>query len=577
MDRSERARPSKETPGEREASANFIRDIIVQDIQSNKNRGRVATRFPPEPNGYLHIGHAKAFCLNFGMAEEFNGTCNLRLDDTNPSKEEVEYVESIKQDIRWMGFDWEDRLYYASDYFDKLYEYAVQLIKAGKAYVCCLPPDKVSEYRGVFGRPGTDSPYRNRPIEENLRLFEAMRRGELAEGSHVLRAKIDMASPNMNMRDPTVYRILKVPHHRTGDKWCIYPMYDFAHCLSDSIEGITHSLCSIEFEDHRPLYDWFLDQLEVPCHPQQIEFARLNLSYTVLSKRYLQQLIDEGFVTGWYDPRMPTLSGMRRRGYTPDAIKTFMERIGIAKKEGVVDVSLLEYILREQLNLTSPRVMAVLDPIKIVIDNYPEGQSEEFDAPYHPDDPSMGSRKVPFSRVIYIERDDFREQPPKKWFRLAPGREIRLRYACLIKFVNAVKDAKTGEIVEIHCTWDPESRGGNAPDGRKVQGTSHWVSAAHAISAEVRLYDRLFNKPHPMSLKDGSKFTDHINPESLKTMTNCKLEPSLKGAPKGARYQFERLGYFCVDSLDSTEQHLVFNRTISLRDSWEKIEKAIKT
>ncbi|MFH1132646.1 MAG: glutamine--tRNA ligase/YqeY domain fusion protein, partial [Pseudomonadota bacterium] len=532
---------------------NFIKEIVAQDIENKKNDGRVATRFPPEPNGYLHIGHAKSICMNFGIASEFKGTCNLRFDDTDPTKEDVEYVESIKSDVRWLGFDWEDRQYFASDYFEKLYDYAVQLIKAGKAFVCSLSDKEMTEYRGDFYRKGKESPYRTRSIEENLDLFKRMRAGEFKDGEHVLRAKIDMASPNMNMRDPIIYRIRHTPHHKTGNKWCIYPMYDFTHCISDSIEKITHSICTLEFEDNRPLYDWVLNELDVECHPQQIEFARLNLSYTILSKRNLLALIKNGFVSGWNDPRMPTLIGIRRRGYTPEAIRNFCERIGVSKREGVVDVSLLEHAVREHLNVICPRVMAVLHPLRVVIDNFPEDQVEEFDAPYHPDNPSMGSRKVPFSRVIYIERDDFREDAPKKWFRLAPGREIRLRYACLIKCVDVIKDEKTGEVTELHCTWDPESRGGTSPNGRKVKGTSHWVSAAHSIPAEVRLYDRLFSVPNPLDEKDGD-YKKHINPNSLEILTSCRLEPSLASAPPGSRYQFERLGYFCVDPVDSTKE-----------------------
>jgi glutaminyl-tRNA synthetase len=563
-------------PAEREPerATNFVRDIVVNDVAANKNSGRVATRFPPEPNGYLHIGHAKSICLNFGLAAEFGGTCNLRFDDTNPVKEDVEYVESIQQDIRWLGFDWEDRLYYASDYFQQLYDFAVQLIKTGKAYVCSLSPEQTREYRGAFGRPGKDSPYRTRSVEENLDLFERMRAGEFEEGVHVLRAKIDMASPNMNMRDPPIFRIRKAEHHRTGDRWCIYPMYDFAHCLSDSIEGITHSICTLEFEDNRPLYDWFLDQLQTKNHPQQIEFAPLNLSFTVLSKRNLKKLVDSEHVSGWNDPRLPTLSGLRRRGYPPEVLKDFCERIGVSKKGGVVDLALLEYILREHLNALCPRVMAVLNPLRLVIDNYPEGQSDRFEIPNHPEDPGRGTRQVPFSRVVYIERDDFREDPPKKWFRLAPGKEVRLRHACLVRFERAVKDEERGEIKEIHCTWNPDSRGGNAPDGRKVPGTLHWVSAEHAFDARVRLYDRLFNVEDPLDERYGDDFTPILNPSSLTVLDGCKLEPGLADAPAGARYQFERLGYFCVDPVDSAATRPVFNRIIALRDSWAKIEKA---
>jgi glutaminyl-tRNA synthetase len=552
--------------------SHFIRDIIAQDVKRGKNDGRVHTRFPPEPNGYLHIGHAKSICLNFGIAAEFGGLCNLRFDDTNPSKEEVAYVESIKEDVHWLGFDWGDRLFYASDYFEQLYQYAVQLIKAGKAYVDSLSPEEIREYRGTLTEPGKESPYRNRSVEENLDLFARMRAGEFEDGTHVLRAKIDMTSGNVNMRDPVMYRILRVPHHRTGDTWCIYPMYDFTHCLSDSIEGITHSLCTLEFEDHRPLYDWFLDALGV-YHPQQIEFARLNLSYTVLSKRKLLTLVEQGHVTGWDDPRMPTISGMRRRGYTPEAIRNFCERIGVAKRDSIVDIALLEHCLREDLNKRAPRVMAVLRPLRVIIVNYPEGQVEELEAINNPEDPSMGTRKVPFSRVLYIEREDFREDPPKKFYRLAPGREVRLRYAYFITCVGVVKDEQTGEVIELHCTYDPATRGGDAPDGRKVKSTLHWVSAAHALKAEVRLYDHLFITANPSDEKDAP-FTSHLNPNSLETLTSCRVEPSLAHAAPGSRYQFERLGYFCVDTVDSSEDALVFNRTVTLRDTWAKIEKA---
>ena len=551
-------------------STDFIRNIIEEDLKANKNEGRVTTRFPPEPNGYLHIGHAKSICLNFGIAAQYGGSCNLRFDDTDPSGEDVEYVESIKSDVRWLGFDWDDRLFHASDYFDQLYQYAVQLIKDGKAYVCSLSAEEIREYRGTLTKPGKDSPYRNRSVEENLDLFERMRAGEFEEGAHVLRAKIDMASSNINMRDPTFYRIKKVPHYRKGNKWCIYPMYDFTHCLSDSIEGITHSICTLEFENNRPLYDWVLDELNVDCHPQQIEFARLNLSYTVLSKRRLVELVDKGYVTGWDDPRMPTLAGMRRRGYTPEAIRNFCERIGVAKRDSIVDMAMLDHCVREDLDQRAPRVMAVLRPLRVVIDNYPEDQVEELDAPYHPQDPSMGSRKVPFSRVLYIEREDFLEDPPKTFFRLAPGREVRLRYAYYIKCVRVVKDEQTGEVVEVHCTYDPETRGGWAPDGRKVKGTLHWVSAAHSLPAEVRLYDRLFQVANPSGEKDGD-FTRYLNPNSLETLTSSRVEPSLAGVAPGSRHQFERLGYFCVDPVDSSDGALVFNRTITLRDSWAKI------
>jgi len=557
------------------APSNFIRDIIEKDIKNNKNDGRVHTRFPPEPNGYLHIGHAKSLCLNFGFAAEYGGLCNLRFDDTNPSKEEAEYVESIMEDVRWLGFDWSDRLYYASDYYEQLYNYAVQLIEAGDAYVCSLSPDEIREYRGTLTRPGKDSPYRTRSIEENLDMFMRMKAGEFKDGSHVLRAKIDMASPNLNMRDPVIYRILRATHHRTGDKWCIYPMYDFAHCLSDSIEGITHSICTLEFEDHRPLYDWFLDKLGV-FHPQQIEFARLNLTYTVISKRKLLGLVKLGYATGWDDPRMPTLAGMRRRGYMPGAIRDFCERIGVAKRESYVDIALLEHCLREELNKRAPRVMAVLRPLRVVIDNYPEDKVEELDAENNPEDPSMGMRKIPFSRVLYIEEDDFREDPPKKFFRLSPGREIRLKHAYYIKCTEVVKDEKSGEVVELHCTYDPETRGGWSKDGRMVKGTSHWVSAAHSLEAEVRLYNYLFTKEKPEEEENGGDFKTCLNPDSLETLTSCRVEPSLAGAEPGSFYQFLRKGYFCVDSVDSSNKALVFNRTATLRDTWAKIEKAQK-
>ena len=555
----------------------FIRTIITEDIKNNKNDGRVHTRFPPEPNGYLHIGHAKSICLNFGVASEFEGgLCNMRFDDTNPEKEEEEYVESIKEDVGWLGFDWDDRLYYASDYFEQLYQYAMQLIKTGKAYVCDLSTEEIREYRGTLTKPGKDSPYRTRSVGENLDLFERMRAGEFETGVRVLRAKIDMAHPNVVMRDPVIYRILHQSHHRTGGKWCIYPMYDFTHCLSDSIEGITHSLCTLEFENNRPLYDWVLDELDVDCHPQQIEFARLNLSYTVLSKRKLLELVEQGHVTGWNDPRMPTISGLRRRGYTPKSIRNFCDRIGVAKSNSIVDIALLEYCLREDLNKRSPRVMAVLNPLRVVIDNYPEDRVEELDAENNPEDAGMGSRKIPFSRVIYIEQEDFREDPPKKFFRLSPGSEVRLKHAYYIKCVRVVKDEKTGKVVELHCTYDPESRGGWTPDGRKVMGTLHWVSAAHALEAEVRLYGRLFVKANPVDEKDGADFKTYLNPNSLETLTSCRVEPGLAGAAPGSRYQFLRKGYFCVDP-DSTEGALVFNQTVSLRDTWAKIEKAGKS
>jgi len=555
------------------APSDFIRTIINEDLKTNKYQGRVHTRFPPEPNGYLHIGHAKSICLNFGIAAEYGGLCNLRFDDTNPTKEEEEYVESIEEDVRWLGFDWEDRLFYASDYFDQMYDYAVQLIKAGKAYVDDLSADVVREYRGTFIDPGKESPHRSRSVEENLDLFERMRAGEFENGSRVLRAKIDMASPNLNLRDPAMYRILHAEHHRTGSRWCIYPMYDWAHGLEDSIEGITHSICTLEFEAHRPLYDWFLDELGV-YHPQQIEFARLNLTYTVMSKRKLLQLVEQGHVSGWDDPRLPTVSGLRRRGYTPESIRNFCERIGVAKTDSTIDIALLEHCIREDLNKRAPRVMAVLRPLRVVIDNYPEDQTEEVDAVNNPEDPDMGTRKVPFSRVLYIERDDFREDPPPKFFRLAPGREVRLRYAYFITCVGVVKDEHTGEVVELHCTYDPASRGGNSPDGRKVKGTIHWVSAAHALEVEVRLYDRLFTAEDPGEVRDGAGFESVLNPDSQEIVTGY-IEPSLAGAAPGSRYQFERLGYFCVDSKDSSAERMVFNRTVTLRDSWAKIEKKL--
>ncbi len=553
--------------GNSAAGADFIHEIIEADLKANKNGGRVATRFPPEPNGYLHIGHAKSICLNFGIAEEYGGRCNLRFDDTNPCKEEVEFVESIKEDVRWLGFDWGDRLYFASDYFDRLYDCAVQLIRKGKAYVDSLSADEIREYRGTLTEPGRNSPYRDRSVQENLELFERMRAGEFADGAHVLRAKIDMASPNLNMRDPVLYRIRHVAHHRTGDRWCIYPMYDFTHALSDSFERITHSLCTLEFEDHRPLYDWVLDTLEVECHPQQIEFARLNLSYTVLSKRKLLELVEGGYVSGWDDPRMPTISGLRRRGYTPEAIRDFCARIGVAKKENVVDVALLEHTLREDLNRRAPRVMAVLRPIRLVIENYPEGRVEYLEAVNNPEDPSAGTRRVPFSRELCIERDDFLEDPPARYYRLAPGREVRLRYAYVIRCVGVVKDPHSGEILELRCTYDPDSLHRSPPGGR-VKATLHWVSAPHAIEIEARLYDRLFLRENPGG--DGGDFKADLNPKSLEVLNGCRAEPSLSGAAVGSRYQFERLGYFCVDR-DSAGGRLVFNRTVALRDAWAKI------
>jgi len=557
-------------------SSDFIREIINEHNRTGRFGGRVHTRFPPEPNGYLHIGHAKAIGLNFGIAEEYGGLCNLRFDDTNPSKEETEYVESIMEDIRWLGYDWEDRLYYASDYFDRLYEYAVQLIKMDKAYVCDLSADEMREYRGTLTEPGKNSPYRGRSVGENLDLFERMRAGEFDEGSRTLRAKIDMASPNIVMRDPVIYRILKASHHRTGDKWVIYPMYDFTHCISDSIEGITHSICTLEFENNRPLYDWFLDELGL-YHPQQIEFARLNLTYMVMSKRRLLRLVKEGYVSGWDDPRMPTLSGLRRRGYTREAIHNLLDMAGVAKANSVVDVAMLEHCLRDDLNERCERRMAVLEPLRVIIDNYPEDQVEYMEAINHPQKPEMGSRQVPFSRELYIEREDFREDPPRKFFRLAPGREVRLRYAYFITCTDVVKDEDSGEVIELHCTYDPETQGGTAPDGRKVKGTLHWVSASRAVRAEVRLYERLFAKENPYDVdEEGADFTSNLNPSSLEVLTDCYLEPGLTGAEPGSRFQFERKGYFCVDPVDSMPEALVFNQTISLRDSWAKIERAQK-
>jgi len=562
------------TTNANEKPTDFIRAIIKEDLRTGKFGGRVHTRFPPEPNGYLHIGHAKSIVLNFGIAEEFGGLCNLRFDDTNPTKEEVEYVESIKNDVRWLGFDWGEREFYASDYFGQLYEFAVKLIKKGLAYVDDLSAEEIKAYRGTLTEPGKESPYRNRSVEENLDLFERMRKGEFPDGSRVLRAKIDMASGNLNMRDPVLYRILHEPHHRTGDEWCIYPMYDFAHGQCDSIEGITHSICTLEFQDHRPLYDWFLDNLEI-YHPQQIEFARLNLTYTILSKRKLLRLVQEGHVDGWDDPRMPTLSGMRRRGYTPEAIRQFAERIGVAKNDSVVDIALLEYTLRQDLNKRAPRVMGVLNPLKVVIENYPDDLVEEITAINNPEDASMGTRQVPFSKVLYIEREDFRVDPPRKFFRLAPGREVRLRYAYFITCTDYLTDPETGEVTELRCTYDPATRGGDAPDGRKVRGTLHWVSAAHALKAQVRLYDRLFNKPYPEDVEDGQDFLVNLNPNSLKILEGCFVEPGLAKAQPGDIFQFERQGYFCVDPTSSEEQ-LVFNRTVALRDSWAKIEKSLK-
>lgn len=556
--------------------SDFIRERIIEDLKMNKNNGRVLTRFPPEPNGYLHIGHAKSIVLNFGIAAEFKGKCNLRLDDTNPEKEDTEYVESIKEDVKWLGFDWGEREFYASDYYEKLYHYAVQLINVGKAYICSLKADEIREYRGTLTKPGKESPYRNRSIDENLDLFERMRAGEFEQGIHVLRAKIDMASPNLVMRDPVIYRILREEHYRMGSKWCIYPMYDFAHCLSDSIEGITHSICTLEFEINRELYDWVLDQVNVECHPQQIEFARLNLNYTVLSKRKLLELVEEGCVSGWDDPRMPTLSGLRRRGFTPESIRDFCQRIGVAKANSVVDIALLEHCVREDLNKRAPRVMAVLDPLRVIIDNYPENQIEEFDGENNPEDPGAGFRKIPFSREIYIEQDDFNENPPKQFFRLAPGREVRLKYAYYITCVRVVKDEKTGKIIELHCSYDPETRGGGSLDGRTVKGTLHWVSIAHSIHAEVRLYDRLFTKEDPTDDEKGTDFKAFFNPKSLITLTECRVEQSLANVKPGDRFQFLRKGYFCVDPVDSSPDRLIFNRTVALRDTWEKIQKSGK-
>jgi glutaminyl-tRNA synthetase len=565
------AETEKNTTSDSTPATDFIRQEVQEDLRTNRFDGRVHTRFPPEPNGYLHIGHAKAICIDFGVAEDFDGLCNLRFDDTNPARESIEYVESQKKDIRWLGFDWEDREFYASDYFEQLYEYAVKLIKKGKAYVCDLSSDEIREYRGTLTEPGVNSPDRSRSVEENLDLFERMRAGEFSDGERTLRAKIDMASPNLNMRDPVMYRIRRAAHYRQGDKWCIYPMYDFTHGQNDSIEGITHSLCSLEYEDHRPLYDWYLDELEI-YHPQQIEFARLNLSYTILSKRWLVQLAESGYVNGWDDPRMPTLSGFRRRGYTPEAIRDFCDRIGVAKSDNLVDIALLEYCLRQDLNIRAPRVMAVLRPLKVVIDNYPEGEVEELEAENNPEDESMGHRKMPFSREIYIEREDFMEDPPRKYFRLAPGREVRLKHAYYITCVDVVKDEQTGEITELHCTYDPETRGGWSEDGRRVRGTLHWVSAPHALEAEVRLFDHLFTEPNPNALTDDD-FKANLNPNSLEVLQSCQVESSLDGAAQGTQYQFLRTGYFCVDP-DSSDEKLVFNRTVTLRDTWAKIQRA---
>ena len=564
-------RESAESPETDSTPVDFIRKFVTEDTASGRFKGRVHTRFPPEPNGYLHIGHAKAISIDFGIAEDFGGLCNLRFDDTNPIKEDTEYVDAIQEDVRWLGFDWGDRLFYASDYFEQLYDYAVQLVKTGKAYVCDLSEEETREYRGTLTKPGENSPYRDRSVEENLDLFERMRAGEFEDGARVLRAKIDMASPNINMRDPVMYRIRHVAHQRTGDKWCLYPMYDWAHGLGDSIEGVTHSLCDLAYEDHRPLYDWFLDQLGV-YHPRQLEFARLNITYTILSKRKLIKLVQQDFVRGWDDPRMPTLSGMRRRGYTPEAILDFCNRIGVAKSNSVVDIAQLEHCVRDDLNKRVARVMAVLRPLRVVIDNYPEDQVEEFDADNNPEDASMGTRKVPFSRTIYIERDDFREDPPKKWFRLAPGREVRLKHTYYITCQEVIKDGTTGEVNELRCRYDPESRGGSTPDGRRVRGTLHWVSAAHSLDAEVRMYDHLFTEPSPENADGDEDFTANINPDSLEILTSCKVEPSLARSTPGSRHQFLRLGYFCTDP-DSASGRLVFNRTATLRDTWAKIEK----
>ncbi len=560
------------TQTESPVSTDFIRNTVAEDNQSNKFGGRVVTRFPPEPNGYLHIGHAKSICLNFGLAAENGGQCNLRFDDTNPTKEEVEFVESIQEDVRWLGWDWGDNMFFASDYFGQLCDFAVDLIQKGRAYVDDLSGDEIREYRGTLTQPGRESPHRDRSVGQNLDLFARMRAGEFAEGSHVLRAKIDMASPNLNMRDPVMYRILKATHHRTGDDWCIYPMYDFTHGQSDSIEGVTHSICTLEFEAHRPLYDWFLDELEI-YHPQQIEFARLNLTHTVLSKRRLIELVDANYVNGWDDPRMPTISGLRRRGYTPEAIRDFCERIGVAKRDNTVDIALLEHTLREDLNKRAPRVMGVLDPLRVVIENYPEGQVEELDSVNNPEDPQMGSRKIPFSRTVYIERDDFQEDPPPKFYRLSPGKEIRLKDAYYVTCTGVVKDEVTGEVLELRCTYDPETKGGTSTDGRKVRGTSHWVSAEHALNPEVRLYDHLFLKEDPDHVPEGGDFTDNINPDSLTTLRSCKVEPGLAKAKPGDSFQFLRQGYFCVDP-DSSGDALVFNRTVPLRDTWARMDRS---
>ena len=568
------AKPAGDTA--ESAPSHFIRNIVADDIRLGKNQGRVHTRFPPEPNGYLHIGHAKSICLNFGLAAEFKGRCNLRFDDTNPGKEDIEYVDSIKEDARWLGFDWGDTEFYASDYFEQLYQFAVQLIKSGDAFVCDLNADQIREYRGTLTEPGKNSPYRDRSIEENLDLFQRMRAGEFPDGSRTLRAKVDMASPNINLRDPVMYRVLRATHHRTGDEWCIYPTYDFAHGQSDSIEGITHSICTLEFEDHRPLYDWFLERLRIH-HPQQIEFARLNLTYTVLSKRKLLQLVQQKQVSGWDDPRMPTIAAYRRRGYTPEAIRTFCERIGVAKRNSTVDIAMLEHCLREDLNKRAPRVMAVLRPIKVILENYPEGQVEELEAVNNPEDPSKGTRKVSFSRTLYIEQEDFREEPPKGFFRLSPGKEVRLRYAYIVKCIGVVKDPSTGAISELHCTYDPETKSGSSQSNRKVKATIHWVSAAHALPAEVRLYDHLFTKEDPDDVPEGRDWMANINPKSLERLNSCYVEPYLAQAKPGERYQFERLGYFCLDREALSADQLIFNRAVTLRDTWAKIAKTTKT
>jgi glutaminyl-tRNA synthetase len=564
--------PEENNKSPMDLPSNFIQDIISADLKAGKNQGRVHTRFPPEPNGYLHIGHAKSICLNFGLAQANGGLCNLRFDDTNPSKEEVEFVDSIMNDVRWLGFDWEERLYYASDYFEQLYEWAVQLIKDGKAYVCDLNAEEIRAYRGTLTEAGRESPYRNRSVEENLDLFQRMRAGEFEEGSRVLRAKIDMASPNLNMRDPVLYRILKQAHHRTGNKWMIYPMYDYAHPLSDAIEAITHSICTLEFADHRPLYDWFIDNVKPEYTPRQYEFARLNLSYTVMSKRKLRALVEQGYVKGWDDPRMPTISGLRRRGYTPEAIKDFCERIGVAKRDSTVDIALLEYCIREDLNRRADRVMAVLRPLKIVIENYPEGQTEWLDIENNPENPDSGSRKIPFERELYIEQEDFMEDPPRKFFRLAPGREVRLKGAYIIKCEAVIKDEESGEIIELRCSYDPDTKSGGPAAGRKVKGTLHWVAVSKAVKAEVRLYDHLFACENPDDEEEGKDFTQNLNPNSLLVLNNCMLEAGLEGVKAGERFQFLRQGYFVVD-LDSKNDNLVFNRIVPLRDSWAKIQK----